>query len=124
VDSRTGKLSVQQLQCHGFLELADALRAVGRFDEALTVAHDALHRSERTGERQFAAELYRIAGATLIKPKLQRRRTISGRNRSGKNARCADLGTAGDANLAVLLGQQGKRAEARAMLAEVLRRLH
>ena len=43
-------------------ELAEGLRSIGRCDEALDVVSDALLRTEGSGERQFAAELHRIAG--------------------------------------------------------------
>jgi hypothetical protein len=69
----------------------------------------------------FAAEPYRIAGATLIaQAKVAEaedhfRRAIEVAKTQG--ARIWELRAT--ANLAVLLDQQGKRAEARAMLAEV-----
>jgi predicted ATPase len=102
-------------------ELADGLRALGHLDEALTVVNDALQRSERTGERQFAAELYRIAGAVLMaQTKVAEaedhfRRAIQVAKTQG--GRIWELRAT--ANLARLIDQQGKRAEARAMLAEI-----
>jgi predicted ATPase len=47
-------------------ELAEGLRSIGRYDETLDVVSDALCRSEGSGERQFAAELHRIAGTALM----------------------------------------------------------
>jgi len=92
----------------------------------LTVVNDALHRSERTGERQFAAELHRIAGAALMaQTKVAEaedhfRRAIQVAKTQG--ARIWELRAT--ANLARLLDRQGKRAEARAVLAEILRLVH
>ena len=102
-------------------ELADGLRALGQLDEALTVVNDALQRSERTGERQFAAELYRIAGAALmsqtkvVEAEDHFRRAIQVAKAQG--ARIWELRATG--NLARLLDRQGRRAEARARLAEI-----
>jgi len=102
-------------------ELAEGLRALGHFDEALTVVGDALQRSERTGERQFAAELYRIAGAALMaqtkvaEAENHFRRAIQVAKTQG--ARIWELRAT--ANLARLLDRQGKRAAARALLAEI-----
>src|SRR5215472_13148749 len=81
----------------------------------------ARHRSERTGERQFAAELYRIAGAALIdQAKIVEaedhfRRAIQVAKTQG--ARIWELRAT--INLARLLDQHGKHAEARALLSEV-----
>jgi predicted ATPase len=47
-------------------ELAEGLRSIGRCDEALDVVSEALRQTERTGERQFVVELYRIAGTALL----------------------------------------------------------
>ncbi|MGB6564945.1 MAG: hypothetical protein WBE69_20260 [Candidatus Binataceae bacterium] len=102
-------------------ELADGLRALGRCDEALKVVNDALHQSERTGELQFAAELYRIAGAALmaqakvVEAEDHFRRAVQVARTQG--ARMWQLRAT--TNLARLLDRQGKRAEARAMLAEI-----
>ena len=102
-------------------ELADGLRALGRCDEALKVVNDALHQSERTGELQFAAELYRIAGAALMaQAKVAEaedhfRRAVQVARTQGARMWQQRATT----NLARLLDRQGKRAEARAMLAEI-----
>jgi predicted ATPase len=47
-------------------ELAEGLTSLGHWDEALKVTNEALGQSERTGERQFDSELYRIAGRALL----------------------------------------------------------
>ena len=102
-------------------ELADGLVALERCDEALEIVNDALHQSERTGERQFAAELYRIAGAALIaQAKVAEaedhfRRAIQVAKTQG--ARIWELRAT--ANLARLVDVQDKRAEASGMLAEI-----
>ncbi|PWT82119.1 MAG: hypothetical protein C5B58_08780 [Acidobacteria bacterium] len=102
-------------------ELADGLLALGHYDEALKIVNDALHQSERTGERQFAAELYRIAGAALIaQAKVADaedhfRRAMQVAKTQG--ARIWELRAT--TNMARLLSQQGKCAEASGMLADI-----
>ena len=78
-------------------------------------------RSNESGERHFAAELYRIAGMALLtqeKPveaesSLRRAREIA----RTQSARMWELRAT--RNLAWLLANQGTRDEARAMLADV-----
>jgi predicted ATPase len=87
----------------------------------LDVVSEALHQTERTGERQFVAELYRIAGtAVLARGKFVEagdyfHRAIQVARMQG--ARMWELrATMG---LARLLDKQGKRAGARAVLAVI-----
>ena len=102
-------------------ELAEGLRSIGRCDEALNVVSDALRQTERSGERQFAAELYRIAGMVLltqgklVEAENSFRRAIEIARAQG--ARMWELRAT--TSLARLLAKQGKRAEARTMLAEI-----
>ena len=102
-------------------ELAEGLRSIGRFDEALNVVRDALHRTERSGEREFAAELCRIEGMlALVQSRLVDaenifRRAIEIARMQG--ARMWELRAS--MSLALLLDKQSRRDEARAMLANV-----
>ena len=102
-------------------ELAEGLRSIGRCDEALNVVSDALHRTEGSGEREFAAELYRIAGTAMmtqgksVEAENSFRRAIEIARTQG--ARMWDLRAT--TSLAPLLAKQGRRAEARTMLAEI-----
>jgi predicted ATPase len=82
---------------------------------------DALRRTEGSGERQFAAELYRIAGTALkaqgksVEAENSFRRAIEITRM--QSARMWELRAT--TNLARLLNEQGKRDEARAMLADI-----
>jgi predicted ATPase len=78
---------------------------------------------ERSGERMFEAELYRVEGelllmheaADLLKAEHCFRTAIEvARRRAGKS-----LELRATVSLARLLGKQGKRDEARTMLAEI-----
>ncbi len=102
-------------------ELAEGLRSIGRCDEALDVVSDALRQTEGSGERQFAAELHRIAGMALLtqeKPveaesSFRRAREIA----RTQGARMWELRAS--RSLAGLLAKQGKREEARTTVADV-----
>jgi class 3 adenylate cyclase/predicted ATPase len=102
-------------------EFAAGLSSIGRYDEALEVVHDALSRSEESGERQFAPELHRIAGMALLtqgnlaEAESFLRRAIEIARTQG--ARMWELRAA--TGLARLLGDSGRCGEARAMLIEI-----
>jgi predicted ATPase len=102
-------------------EFAEALRSIGRCDEALDIVSDALRQTEGSGERQFAAELHRIAGTALM---------TQGRPAEAENSfrRAIEIARSQGARmwelratttLASMLAKQGNRAEARTMLAEI-----
>jgi predicted ATPase len=102
-------------------ELAEGLRSIGRCDEALDVVSDALHRTQKSGEHQFAAELHRIAGMLaltknrFVEAEGSFRRAIEIARTQG--ARMWELRATG--NLTRLLEKRGDREAARAMLAEI-----
>jgi predicted ATPase len=97
------------------------LRSIGRYDEALDVVSDALRGTERSGERQFAVELHRIAGTALR----AQRKSVEAENSFRRAIEIARTQSArmwelrATTSLARLLDEQGKRDEARAMLAEI-----
>jgi class 3 adenylate cyclase/predicted ATPase len=102
-------------------ELAEGLRSIGRCDEALDVVSDALRQTEKSGERQFAAELHRIAGMVLLtqespveaESSFRRAREIA----RTQSARMWELRAT--ASLARLLAKTNRRDEARVMLTEI-----
>jgi adenylate cyclase len=102
-------------------ELAEGLRSIARCDEALNVVSDALHRTEESGEREFAAELYRIEGmlaltqSRFVDAENSFRRAIEIARTQG--ARMWELRAS--RSLAGLLAKQGKREEARTTVADV-----
>jgi tetratricopeptide (TPR) repeat protein len=102
--------------------LAEACAWVGRFDEALTALDQALPFAE-TEEHYYEAELHRLRGELLL------RRTDPDREGAERCFRRAiDIARRQSAkswelrattSLTRLLGKQGRRDEARAMLAEI-----
>jgi class 3 adenylate cyclase/tetratricopeptide (TPR) repeat protein len=102
--------------------IAQTCESTGQVDEALGLLAEALDTVERTGERQSEAELYRLKGEWLLAHRQQRddaeaclTRAISVAHRQG--AKMFELRAA--MGLARLWGDQGKRAEARELLAPV-----
>ncbi len=116
-----GRFGATRMRCFGLARLADALIRQGEYDAALAAARDGLSTKEETGHRWWEAELYRLEGVAL-----------SGLNRleEGQNAleealhiaqrqqaKAYELRAA--MSLARLWGEQGRRSEARELLAPV-----
>jgi predicted ATPase len=101
--------------------LARAYETAGQIDEAVTLLDEALQVVERTGERWFAAELNRRKGELLLRqgdPEAAEdlyRKALSIAEEQG--AKLWELRAA--ASLARLRRDQGRRAEARDLLAPV-----
>jgi predicted ATPase len=87
----------------------------------LDVVSDALRRTEGSGERQFSAELHRIAGTAVM----AQGKSVEAENSFRRAIEIARTQSArmwelrATRNLAGLLAKRGKREEARAMLAEI-----
>ena len=103
--------------------LADALSLVGQCEEALASLHEGLAVTACTGEAWFDAELHRLRGELLLKPHEpdplqaeQELRTAIDIAR-GQSAKLFELRAA--TSLARLWSGQGRRAEARELLARV-----
>jgi len=106
---------------HSIALLAGAREIVGQLEEAVTLFDEALHIVERTGERWFAAELNRHKGQLLLQQghseaaeELYRKAL---RIAQEQEAKLWELRAAG--SLARLWGEQGRRAEARDLLAPI-----
>jgi predicted ATPase len=101
--------------------LAAACEIAGQVEEALTLLDDALQTVERTGERWFAAELYRHKGQLLLRQGHAEAAETLYRKALGiareQEAKLWELRAA--ANLARLGRDQGHRREARELLAPV-----
>ena len=106
---------------HYIALLAKAYEIAGQIEEGLTQLDDALQIVERTGERWLDAELYRQKGQLLLRQghseaaeELYRKALSIARE---QEAKLWELRTA--VSLARLRRDQGRRAEARDLLAPV-----
>jgi tetratricopeptide (TPR) repeat protein len=103
--------------------LAEAYARMGRREEALGMLNDALAQIERTGERREQAEMLRIKGEILLMRDGGTAGEAEDCFRSAlavtrvQEARWWELRTT--VSLARLLAKQGRRDEARAMLADI-----
>ena len=106
---------------HHIALLARACEIAGQIEEAVTLLDDALQIAERTGERWFAAELNRHKGQLLLRQGQSEaaeelyRKALS--IAEAQEAKLWELRAA--VSLARLWGEQGRRAEARDLLAPV-----
>jgi len=109
-------------------KLAQAYGTVGSPEDGLPLLAEALAVADKTGEHWGEAELYRLKGSLLLQPKAQRPRAkveeeaeecflkaiAIARRQSAKSLELRAI-----MSLSRLWQQQGKKAEARQMLAEI-----
>jgi predicted ATPase len=115
--ARPGALRVR---CYGLAMLADALIRQGEHSAAVEAARDGILTAENTGHRQWEAELHRFEGIALY----GLNRSQEGQNALEEAMRIARKQQAKAYELravtsARLRGAQGRRAEARELLAPV-----
>jgi len=116
-----GPAGATRMRCHGLACLADALTRQGKHGEAVAVAREGLSTEERTGHRQWQAELHRLEGVALC----ALNRLEEGENAleqamriaRSQQAKAYELRAA--MSLARLWCDQGKRQQARDLLAPV-----
>ena len=109
------------MRCYGLARLADALTSQGEHGAALAATRDGLSTAEKTGQRQWEAELHRVEGIALFglnrlkegQSALEEAMRIARK----QQAKAYELRAA--MNLARLWGEQGRRVEARDLLAPV-----
>ena len=116
-----GATGAENWTTHHTALLARACEIAGQIEEAMTQLNDALQIAERTGERWLEAELYRHKGQLLLRQRHSEaseglyRKALS--IAQEQEAKLWELRAA--ASLARLRRNQGRRAEARDMLAPV-----
>ena len=110
-----------RLRPYGLARLAEALSRQGEHEAALAAVREAMDVQERTGQRRWESELYRLKGISLLG--LNRREDAETafeaalRIARGQQTKAYELRTA--VSLARLWGDQGRRAEAHELLAPV-----
>ena len=106
---------------YGFAFLAEGLASHGDREAALTALRKGLETASATGEHMWDAELHQLTGTVLLAENrleegqacLQQAIRIA----QAQQAKALELRAA--ANLARLWGEQGRRAEARDLLASI-----
>ncbi len=116
-----GRLGTMRFRPYGLARLAEALVRLGDHGAALAATREGLERQEQTGHRQWDAELHRVEGIALVglnrleeaQSALEEALRIARR----QQAKAYELRAA--TSLGRLWGEQGRRTEARDLLAPV-----
>jgi class 3 adenylate cyclase/predicted negative regulator of RcsB-dependent stress response len=110
-----------RLRPYGLVRLAEALTRLGRPDEALAAINEGFEDQERSGQHRWEAELHRLEAVALADlNRIEESRAAFDealRVARVQQAKAYELRAATD--LARLLGDQGRRAEGRDLLAPV-----
>ena len=121
-DGLAGRTAAR-LQCYGIAKLADALARQGEPSAALAAVREGLSTVERTGHRQWLAELHRLEGVALFGlNKLgdaQNAFEEAMRIARGQKAKSYELRAA--TSFARLWGEKGRRSQASELLAPIYR---
>jgi predicted ATPase len=107
--------------------LAEACGKAGQSEEGLTVLAEALAQIDKTGERYYEAELYRLKGELMFQSKVQGPKSkveeaeecFWKAKEIARRQQAKSLELRAVMSLTRLWQQQGKRTEAHQMLAEV-----
>ncbi len=106
-----------------YAQLADSYRKNGRPEEGLTTVATALRETERGGERTFEPELYKVKGKLLLMrdppDEVEAERCFRTAIAIARRQKARFFELRATTSLARLLKRQGKRDEARVMLAEI-----
>ena len=116
-----GPAGVTRLRCYGLAMLADALTRQGKHEAAVEAARNGLRTEDNTGHRQWKAELHRLEGIALLGlNRLEEGQAAieeALRVAQKQQAKAYELRAA--MSIAQLWGEQGRRTEARELLAPV-----
>jgi class 3 adenylate cyclase len=110
-----------RLQCYGIARLADALIRRGEHGAALAATRDGLSTVERTGHRQWEAELHRLEGVALsgLNRLAEGQTALEAAIRVAQAQQAKSYELRAATSLARLWGEQGRRAQAHDLLAPV-----
>ena len=116
-----GRLGTLRDRPYGLARLSEALARQGEHEAALAAAREGLEAREKTGNRQWEPEFQRLAGLALLG--LNRledaERAFQEALRVARTQRAKALELRAAMSLARLWGEQGRRTEAREVLAPV-----
>jgi class 3 adenylate cyclase len=115
------RLGAMRFRLYGLAQLADALTRKGEHSAALDVAREGLEAEERTGHRQWEAELHRLEGVSLfgLNRLEEGQAALEEALRVARRQRAKSYELRAATSLARLWGEQGRRAQARDLLAPI-----
>jgi predicted ATPase len=115
------RLGAMRFRLYGLAQLADALTRQGEHDAALAVAREGLSNQEKTGYRQWEAELHRLEGVALfsLNSLEEGQNALEDALRVARRQQAKSYELRAATSLARLWGGQGRRAAARDLLAPV-----
>jgi class 3 adenylate cyclase/tetratricopeptide (TPR) repeat protein len=110
-----------RLQCYGIAKLADALARQGEHSTALAAVRDGFCTVDRTGHRQWLAELHRLEGVALsgLNQPVDGQNAFEEAMRIAREQQAKSYELRAATSLARLWGEQGQRAEAIELLAPI-----
>ena len=110
-----------RLRPYGLARLAEALSGQGEHEAALAMVGEALDVQERTGQRRWESELYRLKGISLLGLNRREEGQIAFEKalRVARHQQARSYQLRAATSLARLMGEQGRRSEARELLAPV-----
>ena len=116
-----GRLGAMRDRAYGLARLAEALAQQGEHEAALAAAIEGRETQERLGQRLWDAELRRIEGIALVGlNRLEEGQSaLEAALRVARSQQAKSYELRAATSLARLLGEQGRRAEARDLLAPI-----
>jgi class 3 adenylate cyclase/predicted ATPase len=120
-DGLASRLGAMRFRLYGVTRLAEALVRQGAHEEALGAAREGLQTLERTGHRQWEAEVHRLEGVSLLGLNRLEEGQIALKEalRVARDQQAKSYELRAATSLARLWGEQGRRGEARELLAPV-----
>jgi predicted ATPase len=115
------RLGAMRYRLYGLAQLADALTRQGEHGAALAAAREGLSNQEKTGHRQWEAELHRLEGVALfsLNSLEEGQNALEEALRVARRQQAKSYELRAATSLARLWGEQGRRAAARDLLAPV-----
>ena len=120
-DALTGGLGAVTFRPYGFTRLAEVLASQGQHGMVIQAVKEGMRVQEQTGARRWGAELHRLAGIAQIGfNRLEEAETaLKQALRTARRQQAKSYELRAATSLAQLWGEQGRRAEARDLLAPV-----
>jgi predicted ATPase/class 3 adenylate cyclase len=113
----------EALRPHALCLLAEACKETRRFDDGLNALTEAMAAAEEHGIRHYEAEMHRLKGELLLSQDHSKAKEaqncFQGAIEIARNQSAKSLELRATMSLARLINAQGRRDEARAMLAEI-----